>query len=619
MVNWGIIIRDSEGQVLAAVSSAGPEGGDLFARRLLCLTRALMFAGEIGFFDVEIDIADARLFHALSSKSLDNSRWGHLIEGVRLCLQACASLQSKVMAVAVFVGGAVLGAAFGEVFAVLHDTVKNVGSKVLMFKSVLKSLESNLDLLAPVVEEISGLNRELGRPEEETKSLIEDMKKAEELIRTCSAISGWSVKFQAHHSKQLTELDKAIVKFCRVHMPAQIKRDTLQILKDTSQISQILEDKSSQILGNTSQISQILEDKSSQILGNTSQISQILEDTSQISQMIWEEFKAFREENKLKKEKVQIPITPCRQCGNTTPLEIQGHDVPIKVKQLSSKSKQGSREFVNEIGMISGLQHPNLVRLYGCCIEAKQLLLVYEYMENNSLANALFGPVDGQLDGQLKLDWPARQKICLGIARGTLTLRSLTLVLAKLDEEENTHISTRIAGTIGYIAPEYVLSGHLTYKADVYSFGVGALEIVAGRMNIIYRPDEYYVSLLDWAKDLQQKGDLMKLVDPELEPGFHKEEALRMIKLALLCTNPSPALRPPMNVIVGLLEGWTVVDELARDPSVYGNEWNFEALRDQFDPTIRPSSVESQSLSQTSNATWIGSTSTSAHYLYSTN
>ncbi|GMY31891.1 probable LRR receptor-like serine/threonine-protein kinase At1g07650 isoform X7 [Fagus crenata] len=471
-------------------------------------------------------------------------------------------------------------------------------------------------------------------------------------------------------------------------MPAQIKRDTLQILKDTSQISQILEDKSSQILGNTSQISQILEDKSSQILGNTSQISQILEDTSQISQMIWEEFKAFREENKLKKEKVQIPITPCRQCGNTTPLEIQGHDVPIKelrglelhtsfftyrqikaatnnfnaanelgeggfgsvykgilldgtiiaVKQLSSKSMQGSREFVNEISMISGLRHPNLIRLYGCCIEAKQLLLVYEFMENNSLAKALFGPVDGQL----KLDWPERQKICLGIARGLAYLHTLKIVhrdikpanvlldrdlnpkisdfgVAKLDEVKNTHISTRIIGTIGYIAPEYVLSGHLTYKADVYSFGVGALEIVAGRKNIIYRPDEYYVSLLDWAKDLQQKGDLMKLVDPELEPGFHKEEALRMIKVALLCTNPSPTLRPPMNVIVGLLEGWTVVDELGRDPSVYGNEWNFEALRDQFDPTIRPSSVESQSLSQTSNATWIGSTSTSAHYLYSTN
>ena len=78
-----------ERQVLAAVSSVESEGGDLFARRLLCLTRALMFAGEIGFFDVEIDIEDARLFHDLISKSLDNSRRGHQIEGVRLCLQSC--------------------------------------------------------------------------------------------------------------------------------------------------------------------------------------------------------------------------------------------------------------------------------------------------------------------------------------------------------------------------------------------------------------------------------------------------------------------------------------------------------------------------------------------------
>uniref|UniRef100_A0A2N9GG72 RPW8 domain-containing protein n=1 Tax=Fagus sylvatica TaxID=28930 RepID=A0A2N9GG72_FAGSY len=148
------------------------------------------------------------------------------------------------MAVAVFVGGAVLGAAFGEVFAVLHDTVKNVGSKVLMFKSVLKSLESNLDLLAPVVEEISGLNRELGRPEEETKSLIEDMKKGEELIGIISKEKGWNSNFQVHHSKELTELDKAIVKFCQVHMPAQIRRDTLQIKRDTSQISHNLEDTS---------------------------------------------------------------------------------------------------------------------------------------------------------------------------------------------------------------------------------------------------------------------------------------------------------------------------------------------------------------------------------------
>ncbi|KAL0011466.1 hypothetical protein SO802_006574 [Lithocarpus litseifolius] len=306
----------------------------------------------------------------------------------------------------------------------------------------------------------------------------------------------------------------------------------------------------------------------------------------------------------------------------------------IAVKQLSPKSKQGSREFVNEIGMISGLQHPNLVRLYGCCIEGKHLLLIYEYMENNSLAHTLFGPADGRL----KLDWPARQKICIGIARGLAFLHeesTLKVVhrdikttnvlldrdlnpkisdfgLAKLNEEENTHISTRIAGTIGYMAPEYALRGYLTDKADVFSFGVVALEIVAGKNNMKYQPNENFVCLLDKAIVLQQKGNLMELVDPELGSGFSKEEVLRMIEVALLCTNPSPAPRPTMTAVVSMLEGRTVVDELNIDPSIYGNnEWRFEALRNQLGQSPQPSSRESQSLAQSSNATLMGS-STSA-------
>ncbi|XP_071689067.1 probable LRR receptor-like serine/threonine-protein kinase At1g53440 [Rutidosis leptorrhynchoides] len=164
----------------------------------------------------------------------------------------------------------------------------------------------------------------------------------------------------------------------------------------------------------------------------------------------------------------------------------------IAVKQLSSTSKQGNREFVTEIGMISALQHPNLVKLYGCCIEGNQLLLIYEYLANNSLARALFGK-DNQ---RLNLDWATRQKICIQVARGLAYLHEesrLKIVhrdikatnvlldkelnakisdfgLAKLDEEENTHISTRVAGTIGYMAPEYAMRGYLTDKADVYSF-----------------------------------------------------------------------------------------------------------------------------------------------------
>ncbi|KAI9086073.1 hypothetical protein K1719_032150 [Acacia pycnantha] len=251
--------------------------------------------------------------------------------------------------------------------------------------------------------------------------------------------------------------------------------------------------------------------------------------------------------------------------------------IVIAVKQLSSKSKQGNREFVNEIGMISALQHPNLVKLFGCCIEGNQLLLIYEYLENNCLARALFG----RQEQKLHLDWPTRMKICVGIARGLAYLHEesrLKIVhrdikatnvlldkdlnakisdfgLAKLDEEENTHISTRIAGTIGYMAPEYAMRGYLTDKADVYSFGVVALEIVSGKSNTNYRPKEEFVYLLDWAYVLEEQGNLLELVDPSLGPSYSSKEAMRMLELALLCTNPSPTLRPPMSSVVSMLEG----------------------------------------------------------------
>ncbi|XP_074562389.1 putative LRR receptor-like serine/threonine-protein kinase At1g53440 [Curcuma longa] len=252
-------------------------------------------------------------------------------------------------------------------------------------------------------------------------------------------------------------------------------------------------------------------------------------------------------------------------------------DSMIAVKQLSAKSRQGNREFVNEIGMISALQHPNLVKLYGCCIEGNQLLLIYEYMENNSLARALFGPPKYRLN----LRWQTRRNICIGIARGLSYLHEesrLKIVhrdikatnilldkdlnakisdfgLARLDEEENTHISTRIAGTVGYMAPEYAMRGYLTDKADVYSFGVVTLEIVSGISNTNYRPKEEFVYLLDWAYVLQEQGNLLELVDQSLGSNYSKEEALQMLELSLVCTNPSPTLRPAMSSVISMLEG----------------------------------------------------------------
>ncbi|KAL6846296.1 hypothetical protein ACP4OV_023744 [Aristida adscensionis] len=287
----------------------------------------------------------------------------------------------------------------------------------------------------------------------------------------------------------------------------------------------------------------------------------------------------------------------------------------IAVKQLSSKSRQGNREFVNEIGMISALQHPNLVKLYGCCTEGNQLLLVYEYMENNCLARALFVE-----QYRLRLDWATRRNICLGIARGLAYLHEESAIrivhrdikasnilldkdlnakisdfgLAKLNEDDHTHISTKVAGTIGYMAPEYAMRGYLTDKADVYSFGVVALEIVSGKSNTNYRPKEDFVYLLDWACVLHERGTLLELVDPDLGSNYSTDEALLMLNVGLLCTTAAPTLRPKMTKVVSLLEGHTPLQPLLSDLSLAANSLSSNGVRRNF--WQNPS--ESQSLTE---------------------
>ncbi|XP_076923015.1 putative leucine-rich repeat receptor-like serine/threonine-protein kinase At3g14840 [Bidens hawaiensis] len=270
----------------------------------------------------------------------------------------------------------------------------------------------------------------------------------------------------------------------------------------------------------------------------------------------------------------------------------------VAVKQLSSQSKQGNREFLNEIGVISCLQHPNLVKLHGCCIEEDQLLLVYEYLENNSLANALFGK------SELILDWPTRFKICISIARGLAFLHDesrLKIVhrdikatnvlldkdlnpkisdfgLARLHEDDKTHVSTRVAGTIGYMAPEYALWGYLSDKADVYSYGVVLLEIVSGKNNS-YEPTNDCICLLDWACRLETSKQYSELFEEQLE-SINKEEAETVVKVALLCTNGSPSMRPTMSEVVNMLEGKTCVPEIIAEGMGNSEDLRFKAMRD---------------------------------------
>ncbi|XP_028758203.1 probable LRR receptor-like serine/threonine-protein kinase At1g56130 [Neltuma alba] len=264
------------------------------------------------------------------------------------------------------------------------------------------------------------------------------------------------------------------------------------------------------------------------------------------------------------------------------------------VKQLSVGSHQGKSQFVAEIATISAVQHRNLVKLYGCCIEGNKRLLVYEYLENKSLDQALFGNC-------LALNWPTRYDICMGIARGLTYLHEesrLRIVhrdvkasnilldrelvpkisdfgLAKLYDDKKTHISTRVAGTIGYLAPEYAMRGHLTEKADVFSFGVLALEIVSGRPNANSNLEGEKIYLLEWAWQLHESNCIGELVDPKLSSDFNEEEVKRMIGISLLCTQTSPLARPAMSRVVAMLSGDMEVSTVSSKPS-YLSDWKFD-------------------------------------------
>ncbi|TVU16622.1 hypothetical protein EJB05_40195 [Eragrostis curvula] len=248
-----------------------------------------------------------------------------------------------------------------------------------------------------------------------------------------------------------------------------------------------------------------------------------------------------------------------------------GREVAIKV--LSAESRQGIREFLTEIDVITNVKHPNLVELIGCCVEANNRILVYEYLQNSSLDRALLGSNSEPAN----FTWNIRSAICVGVARGLAYLHeeiaspivhrdikaSNVLIdknyipkigdfgLAKLFPDNITHISTRVAGTTGYLAPEYAWHGQLTKKADIYSFGVLVLEIVSGRSSSKSLLDDEKV-LLEKTWEYYEEKRLNELVDPALG-DYPEDEVIRYIKVALFCVQAAAARRPSMPQVLTML------------------------------------------------------------------
>ncbi|XVF89006.1 hypothetical protein PTKIN_Ptkin19aG0096800 [Pterospermum kingtungense] len=248
---------------------------------------------------------------------------------------------------------------------------------------------------------------------------------------------------------------------------------------------------------------------------------------------------------------------------------------PVAVKALDLDGLQGHREWLTEIIFLGQLRHPHLVKLIGYCYEEENRLLVYEYMPRGSLENQLFRRYSAALP------WSTRMKIALEAAKGLAFLheadkpviyRDFKTSNILLDSDYNcklsdfglakdgpeggeTHVTTRVMGTQGYAAPEYIMTGHLTTMSDVYSFGVVLLELLTGKRSVDNSRPSREQSLVEWARPLLRDPQrLDRLIDPGLEGQFSNKGAQKVAALAYKCLNHHPKPRPTMGDVVKVLE-----------------------------------------------------------------
>lgn len=290
--------------------------------------------------------------------------------------------------------------------------------------------------------------------------------------------------------------------------------------------------------------------------------------------------------------------------------------IEVAVKRISKESTQGLREFVSEIASIGRLRHRNLVQLLGWYRRRDDFLLVYDYMANGSLDKFLFE------EPKMILNWEQRFKIIKDVASGLLYLhegyeqvvihRDVKASNVLLDEELNGRLSdfglarlyehganpntTRVVGTLGYLAPELPRTGKATESSDVYAFGALLLEVVCGRRPIEPKalPEELVLVDLVWEKF--REGRALDVIDPKLNGEYNESEVMMVIKLGLMCSHNAPIARPSMRQVVRYLDEEVGIPQNLRDPNgAYEGVKGMSEVFDDFGHSFASSSFDKMS------------------------
>ncbi|CAK9157435.1 unnamed protein product [Ilex paraguariensis] len=284
----------------------------------------------------------------------------------------------------------------------------------------------------------------------------------------------------------------------------------------------------------------------------------------------------------------------------------------IAIKRLKVWSNKADMEFAVEVEILARVRHKNLLSLRGYCAEGQERLIVYDYMPNLSLLSHLHG----QHSAECLLDWNRRMNIAIGSAEGIAYLhhhatphiihrdiKASNVLLdsnfqaqvadfgfAKLIPDGATHVTTRVKGTLGYLAPEYAMLGKASESCDVYSFGILLLELASGKKPIEKISATMKLKVTEWALPLVRERKFSELADPKLNGKYEEEEFKRVVFIALVCADSQPEKRPTMLEVAELLKGdlkekfaALEIDELFKSPQTADYDDGMSIAEDSSD------------------------------------